>query len=190
MTRRWAPSRSAQVGLPILDGAKTSCDWANDPDAAVPGIFAPRHEPYLLRHDYVTNSNDSYWLANPHHPLAGFAQIIGGEGTPRTLRTRIGLIQVQARIDGTDGQGPPGFTLAAMRRLDLSDDSYAAQLTLAGLVKLCDKFQAAGRSAHGGSVRWRIGAAAHGRCRPRPTRSPWRRHRLCGQRRASRRGRA
>jgi acyl-homoserine-lactone acylase len=137
----------AQVGLPILNGAKTSCAWASDPGAAVPGIFGPQHEPYLLRHDYVTNSNDSYWLANPHHPLNGFARIIGTEGTARTLRTRIGLIQVQARIDGTDGQGPPGFTLAAMRRLDLSDDSYAAQLTLPGLVKLCDKFQAAGGSA-------------------------------------------
>jgi acyl-homoserine-lactone acylase len=137
----------AQVGLPILNGAKTSCDWASDPGAAVHGIFGPQHEPYLLRHDYVTNSNDSYWLANPHHPLAGFARIIGTEGTARTLRTRIGLIQVQARIDGTDGQGPPGFTLAAMRRLDLSDDSYAAQLTLPGLVKLCDKFQAAGGTA-------------------------------------------
>ncbi|HEX3489204.1 MAG TPA: penicillin acylase family protein, partial [Streptosporangiaceae bacterium] len=137
----------AQVGPPILNGAKTSCDWASDPGAAVHGIFGPQHEPYLLRHDYVTNSNDSYWLANPHHPLAGFARIIGTEGTARTLRTRIGLIQVQARIDGTDGQGPPGFTLAAMRRLDLSDDSYAAQLTLPGLVKLCDKFQAAGGTA-------------------------------------------
>jgi len=131
-------------GLPILNGAKTSCDWGNDSDAAIPGIFGPSHEPFLFRHDYVTNSNDSYWLANPHHPLTGFARIIGTEDTPRTLRTRIGLIQVQARIDGTDGQGAPGFTLAAMHHLDLSDDSYAAQLTLPGLVKLCDKFQASG----------------------------------------------
>jgi acyl-homoserine-lactone acylase len=137
----------AEFGLPILNGAKTSCDWANDSDAAVPGIFGPKHEPYLLRHDYVTNSNDSFWLANPHHPLNGFARIIGTEDTARTLRTRIGLIQVQARIDGTDGQGKPGFTLAAMRHLDLSDDSYAAQLTLSGLVKLCDKFQASGGTA-------------------------------------------
>ena len=136
-----------EFGLPVLNGAKTSCDWGNDSDAAVPGIFGPSHEPYLLRHDYVTNSNDSYWLANPHHPLTGFARIIGTEDSARTLRTRIGLIQVQARIDGTDGQGPPGFTVAAMRRLDLSDDSYAAQLTLPGLVKLCDKFQSSGGSA-------------------------------------------
>lgn len=146
----------AALGLPILNGAKTSCDWGNDPDAAVPGIFGPSHEPFLFRHDYVTNSNDSFWLANPHHPLTGFARIIGTEDTARTLRTRIGLIQVQARVSGTDGQGPPGFTLAALRNLDLSDDSYAAQLTLPGLVKLCDKFQASGGLAptsSGGKVK-------------------------------------
>src|SRR5215472_14219126 len=137
----------AQMGLPVLNGATTSCDWGNDPGAAAPGIFGPSHEPYLLRHDYVTNSNDSYWLANPHHPLTGFAQIIGTENTARTLRTRIGLLQVQARIDGTDGQGPPGFTLPAMRNLDLSDIDYAAQLTRPALVHLCDKFQAAGGTA-------------------------------------------
>ena len=144
------------LGLPVLNGAKTACDWGNDPDAAVPGIFGPSHEPFLFRHDYVTNSNDSFWLANPHHPLTGFARIIGTEDTARTLRTRIGLIQVQARVSGTDGQGPPGFTLAAMRNLDLSDDSYAAQLTLPGLVKLCDKFQASGGFAptsNGGKVK-------------------------------------
>src|SRR5215813_2902457 len=135
------------LGLPILNGATTSCDWANDPGAAVPGIFGPSHEPYLFRHDYVTNSNDSYWLANPHHPLTGFARIIGFEKTARTLRTRIGLLQVQARIDGTDGQGPPGFTVAAMQHLDLSDIDYAAQLTLPALVQLCNQFQAAGGTA-------------------------------------------
>jgi len=137
----------AELGLPILDGSKTACNWANDPGAAAPGIFGPNHEPYLLRNDYVTNSNDSFWLSNPHQPLTGFARIIGLENTARTLRTRIGLLEVQARIDGTDGQGPPGFTLAAMKRLNLSDIDYAAQLTLPSLVQLCDKFQAAGGTA-------------------------------------------
>ena len=144
------------LGLPILDGSKTSCNWGHDSGAAVSGILAPKHEPYLLRNDYVTNSNDSYWLANPHQPLTGFARIIGSEETARTLRTRIGLLQVQARIDGTDGQGPPGFTLAAMQHLDLSDIDYAAQLTRSALVKLCDRFQAAGGTApttQGGKVR-------------------------------------
>src|SRR5215813_7101985 len=145
----------AMLGLPILDGSKTACNWGNDANAAAPGIFGPNHEPYLLRNDYVTNANDSYWLANPHQPLTGFARIIGTEKTARTLRTRIGLLQVQARINGTDGQGPPGFTPAAMQRLDLSDIDYAAQLTLPALVQLCDQFQAAGGTAptsSGGSV--------------------------------------
>jgi acyl-homoserine-lactone acylase len=42
----------------------------------------------------VTNSNDSYWLANPKQPLEGFATIIGDERTPRTTRTRSGLTMV------------------------------------------------------------------------------------------------
>src|SRR6266704_3625221 len=84
----------AELGLPILDGSKTACNWANDPGAAAPGIFGPNHEPYLLRNDYVTNSNDSFWLSNPHQPLTGFARIIGSENTARTLRTRIGRLEL------------------------------------------------------------------------------------------------
>jgi acyl-homoserine-lactone acylase len=143
----------AEAGLPILDGSRTSCDWETGPHAAAPGLLGPDQEPFLLRRDYVTNSNDSFWLANPHHPLTGYARIIGATDSSRTLRTRIGLIEVQARIDGTDGLGPPGFTLAAMKHLDLSDLDYAATLTRSGLVKMCRGFQRAGgfapTSGHG-----------------------------------------
>jgi len=144
-----------EFGLPILDGSRTACDWANDPHAAAPGIFGPSHEPYLLRRDYVANSNDSYWLSNPHQPLTGFARIIGDEGTARDLRTRLGIVQTQARIDGTDGLGPKGFTLGDMENMDLSDLAYAAVLTRDDLVRLCQHFQSAGGSAPtsgGGSV--------------------------------------
>ena len=149
----------AQFGLPVLNGSRTRCDWATDPGAAAPGIFGPRHEPHLLRSDFVTNSNDSYWLSNPHHPLVGFARIIGTEKTARTLRTRIGLIGVQARIDGTDGLGPAGFTRAAMRHLDLSDIVYAAVLTRSPLVKLCKKFAASGGAPTSGGGKVSVGDA-------------------------------
>ncbi len=132
----------ALAGLPILNGSKTACDWITGPHAAAPGLLGPNQEPFLLRKDYVTNSNDSYWLANPHHPLTGFARIIGDEKTPRTLRTRIGLIEVQARIDGTDGRGPRGFTLSAMQHLDLNDLDYAGELTRNALVSMCRNFKA------------------------------------------------
>jgi len=125
------------VRLPILDGSRSACNWRNDPDAVKPGIFGPSHLPYLLRSDFVTNSNDSYWLSNPHQPLTGFAQIIGDEATARSLRTRIGLIMTQARIDGSDGQGPPGFTVRDMENMVFSNVQYAGVLWRDPLVGLC-----------------------------------------------------
>ena len=60
-------------------------------------FFPPNKLPFLERSDYVTNSNDSYWLSNPKHPLHGFARIIGDERTPRSLRTRSGLTMTEKR---------------------------------------------------------------------------------------------
>src|SRR3954452_15949282 len=89
---------TADIGLPVLDGSRSSCDWQNDPDAVRPGIFGPRHAAPLFRNDYVTNSNDSYGLSTPHQPLEGFARIIGDQRTARSLRTRMGLVGVEQII--------------------------------------------------------------------------------------------
>ena len=126
--------------VPVLDGSRSACGWNNDPDAAVPGIFGPSHLPYLFRSDYVTNSNDSYWLSNPHQPLTGYATIIGDERTPRTLRTRIGLIMTQARVDGSDHLGPAGFTRRDMQNLVFSDVQYGGELVRDDLVAMCRSF--------------------------------------------------
>ena len=74
------------LGLPTLDGSRSECAPGTDPDSAAEGIFGPSNLPQLKRRDYVANSNDSYWLANPEQPLEGFARIIGDERTERTLR--------------------------------------------------------------------------------------------------------
>ncbi|HVV74480.1 MAG TPA: penicillin acylase family protein [Mycobacteriales bacterium] len=133
---------SKLLGLPVLDGSRSACNWGNDKDAAVPGIFGASHLPYLERSDYVTNSNDSYWLSNPHHPLTGYARIIGSEGTPRSLRTRIGLIMTQDRVSGIGEK--KGFTLRAMQDMVFSNRQYAGDLWRNQLVTLCKTFQAAG----------------------------------------------
>ncbi len=125
------------LGLPMLDGSRSACDWGTDPDAIEPGLFGPSHLPHLYRSDYVTNSNDSYWLSNPHEPLTGFARIIGDEGTARSLRTRIGLIMTQARVDGSDGLGPAGFTRQDMQNLVFSDRQYGGELVRNDLVSMC-----------------------------------------------------
>jgi acyl-homoserine-lactone acylase len=130
------------LGLPVLDGSRSSCNWANQKGAAAPGIFAPRNEPHLWRKDYVTNSNDSFWLSNPHHPLTGFARIIGDERTPRSLRTRIGLIMTQNRVSGT--HETKGFTLRAMTREVFGNRQYAGALWRDQLVSLCKSSTAVG----------------------------------------------
>jgi acyl-homoserine-lactone acylase len=137
------------LGLPILDGSQSSCDWDSDPDAREPGLFGPSHLPHMFRDDYVTNSNDSFWLSNPKQPLEGFARIIGDERAARTLRTRIGLIMTQARIDGTDGLGPAGFTRQDMQDMVFSNRQYGGELVRDELVSMCRGFGGIAPSSSG-----------------------------------------
>jgi acyl-homoserine-lactone acylase len=137
------------LGLPVLDGSRSACEWGSDPDSVRPGIFGPSKLPSLQRSDYVTNSNDSYWLSNPKQPLEGFDRIIGNEGTARSLRTRIGLIMTQSRIDGTDHLGPAGFTRKDMQRMVFSDRQYAGELTRDDVVAMCRSFNGSAPSSNG-----------------------------------------
>ena len=127
----------AATGLAVLDGSRSACRWGRDRRAVEPGRMPPARQPHLFRRDYVTNSNDSYWLSNPHRPLEGFPRIAGDERDPRGLRTRIGLLMTQARVDGTDGLGPAGFTRTDMERLVFSNRQYAGELTRDALVAMC-----------------------------------------------------
>jgi len=125
------------LGIPILDGSRTACRWGNDPDALQPGTFGPKNMPSLFRRDYVTNSNDSYWLSNPAEPLEGFARIIGDEKATRTLRTRLGLRIVQERLAGTDGLPGNRFTLKQVQDAVFNNRQYAGELFRDQLVALC-----------------------------------------------------
>jgi len=117
--------------LPVLDGSRSACAWDVDPDALQPGIFGPSHLPSLTRDDFVTNSNDSYWLSNPAQPLEGFARIIGDERTARALRTRSGLVAVAEQL----AKGP--FSLGDLQRLVFADRQHAGELWRDQLVAMC-----------------------------------------------------
>ncbi len=129
---QWKKERVA-----VLDGSRAACDWKTDPDASAPGVFGPAASPHLFRTDYVTQSNDSYWLTNPAQPLTGYSPIWGDEATPRSLRTRLGLIQVADRIAGKDGFGAPKFDLKSLQQAIYSNRNYGAELTKEDLAKLC-----------------------------------------------------
>ena len=132
------------IRLPVMDGSRSQCAWLNDPDAVRPGIFGPSNEPSLLRRDYVTNSNDSYWLSNPEQPLEGFARIIGDERSERSVRTRLGLIMTEERINGTDGLGPAGFTRQDLQDMVFNNRAYLGELARDDVVRMCREMEASG----------------------------------------------
>ncbi|RKI33724.1 acylase [Corallococcus sp. AB004] len=127
----------ASAGLPVLDGSRSDCALGSDADAVEPGIFGPSSLPRLTRADYVTNSNDSYWLPNPAQPLTGFPRILGGEKNVRSLRTRLGLKMVQGRIAGTDGMAGQGFTLEQLQTVMFNNRNYSGELLRDAAVSLC-----------------------------------------------------
>ena len=126
------------LGLPVLDGSLSACEWGTDPDAIEPGIFGPGNLPKLIRSDYVTNSNDSYWLSNPEEPLEGFDRIIGDERTERSLRTRSGLVQVEQRLTGSDGWPGDRYTLRQLQDTVFQNRQYAGELWRDDLADFCE----------------------------------------------------
>jgi acyl-homoserine-lactone acylase len=130
-------------GVILLDGSRTSCRWKRDADAIVPGIIGPKELPRRVRTDYVENSNDSYWLPSARFRITGYPRIIGAEDSQRLLRTRLGLLQAEQRLAGTDGLGPPGFTLRTLQRIEFADRNLSAELALQDTVQAC---RASGRA--------------------------------------------
>jgi acyl-homoserine-lactone acylase len=129
----------AETGLITLDGSTTSCAWQTAAGTPVPGIFDGSQEPHTIRTDYVENSNDSYWLANPSAPFPAYSPIIGPIDYPQGLRTRLGNEMIAERVAGTDGLGAPKFTVPTMPRMWENDRSLLAELALKPLVAACER---------------------------------------------------
>jgi acyl-homoserine-lactone acylase len=121
----------------VLDGSRSDCNWGSDPGAIQRGIFAPSRLPQLTRTDYVANSNQSPWLTNPAAPITGYPAVLGDSGTERGTRTRLGLDMIAQRLAGTDGLGPPGFTLPSLQATMLANRNYSAELGRTDVVAMC-----------------------------------------------------
>jgi acyl-homoserine-lactone acylase len=126
--------------LYTLDGSTSACDPGSDPDAPQAGLFGAGNLPSLTRRDFAQNSNNSYWLANPAQKLEGFPQIIGtDEGGRQNLRTRLGLTQIQDRMDGTDGLPGSGFGQQWLQEVLYQNRHHSAELLLPGVRTLCNE---------------------------------------------------
>ena len=134
----------AALRLPVLDGSRSACEWGRDADAAQPGIFGPSNMPSMIRRDYVTNSNDSYWLSNPAQPIEGYAQIIGDERAERTTRTRSGLVMVAEELAGGGT-----FTRQELQDILYANRQHSWELTKDDLLTMCRAFPGYAPSSNG-----------------------------------------
>ncbi|CAJ0774739.1 Acyl-homoserine lactone acylase PvdQ [Ralstonia condita] len=144
MLRRCAPSPLADklfkgVGLVLLDGSRSTCNWQVDPASPVPGLVAPAHMPVLERDDFVANSNDSSWLTNPAQKLTGFSPVMGATEVPQRLRTRIGLIEIGRRLAGSDGLSGNRINLPNLQAMLFRDANLAGHLVGDDLLAACKR---------------------------------------------------
>jgi acyl-homoserine-lactone acylase len=116
----------------LLDGSRAACDWDAAPGAPIPGLMPASRQAVYVRRDFVTNSNDSYWISNPRAPHAQLSPILGPFGTPLSLRTRSNFIELErlfasgAKIDHQ-----------AAEQMTFANHSLAAELIMDDLLALC-----------------------------------------------------
>lgn len=125
-----------------LNGADPACEWGRDADSPEGAdVFGYSSLPKLYRDDYVANSNDSYWLSNPHQPLTGFPVVVGTfshEGMQQFLRTQLAHDMVARRLDGSDGYGEPKFTLESLQKVMYSSRVLGAERYLDDMLEICN----------------------------------------------------
>lgn len=136
------------ANIPALNGSNAACEWGVDIDSPQAGIFGPSNLPFLIRDDYVANSNDSYWLSNLEEPLTGFSPMLRRrltpflgatpvDGVPLLMRSRMGLVQIQDRLNNRDGLGGNSFNLDNMQDVIYGNRSYVAELVLDDVLADC-----------------------------------------------------
>lgn len=119
--------------LPVFDGSDPECDMSRKvPGAAGPGLLPASKMPYLMRSDYVENSNDSYWFSNVHRTLEGFDRIIGEERVAQSERTRLAHRMVGEKL----AQGK--FTLASLKAMLYNNRVESAELLLDQVIAYCN----------------------------------------------------
>jgi acyl-homoserine-lactone acylase len=135
-TDRFASDCFLVPPLLTFDGSRSSCGWGHDPSAP-PGIFSPVNGPWMLRTDYVANSNDSYWLSNARKlltgpPPFGYSPLYGKTNVEQSLRTRVGFLQLEQKIAERRL-----LQMTDLQQLAFANRVFAAELVLPELLPRC-----------------------------------------------------
>ncbi len=126
------------LGIPVLAGNRSECNWIADPKSPQEGLIPGGQLASIRTNHYASNSNDSYWLANLENPMTGYLKVMGGEEYQVSLRTQLALLQIQERINGTDGlDDNPLFSLRNLQAVALAARNLAGEWFLDDLLTLC-----------------------------------------------------
>lgn len=130
-TPRTMPLLVSPARLVLLDGSRAACDWQLAKGTPAPGLMPAADQAVVARRDYVANSNDSYWLTTPRAPYKALSPVLGPAQSQRTLRTRSGLVEIEAQlaVDKIDH--------GIARTMAFANKSLAADLVVPPLLGLC-----------------------------------------------------
>ncbi|MEM1051373.1 MAG: penicillin acylase family protein [Pseudomonadota bacterium] len=134
MTQSCATPFSAFVAsqVTLLDGSRSECDWSNiRTEGPIPGLLPAVDQASRTRTDYVTNSNDSYWLSHADEPYRQLSPILGDYKQQLSLRTRSNFTETEALL----AAGPIDHQRA--QELVFGNKILAADLALDALLAHC-----------------------------------------------------
>lgn len=117
----------------LLDGSRSQCDTVNTKTSAhYPGLLPASEQASRTRRDYVTNSNDSYWISNASARYEELSPILGAHSKPLSLRTRSNFQETEAML--ATGK----MDHARARELTFGNKSLAAEMVVDPFVAACN----------------------------------------------------
>ena len=137
-TRSWDAAPTRRSACRCWTARCRRANGAPTPTRSSPASSARATCPSCSADDYVTNSNDSYWLSNPEQPLEGFDRIIGDERTERSLRTAVGPREVEQRLAGDRRLAGRPVHAAPAPGHRVRDRQYAGELWRDELAGFCE----------------------------------------------------
>ncbi|MEP1420290.1 MAG: penicillin acylase family protein [Erythrobacter sp.] len=117
----------------LLDGTRSECDWgkiANE--GSIPGLLPASDQASRTRTDYVTNSNDSYWLSHAGEPYRELSPILGAYKTQLSLRSRSNYTETEATLAQAE------MDQARAKELVFGNKVLAADLVMEPLLAACE----------------------------------------------------
>ncbi len=115
----------------LLDGSRAECNWRQDYSGSTAGLMPASDQASRIRQDYVTNSNDSYWISNPATPYRQLSPILGKFEQALSLRSRSNFIETEAALSAAK------MDHDTAKQLVFGNKSLAADMVVEPLLEMC-----------------------------------------------------